>query len=100
MRTRRQRDFYRKNIGFGHRRLSILDISSSGHQPFSPKMVYVMTYNGEIYNFKRILSRVKSNGFDIKTTSDTEVLMKLFQLHGLKCSTASTGCLPLLFGIN
>jgi asparagine synthetase B (glutamine-hydrolysing) len=58
MRTRRQRDFYRKNIGFGHRRLSILDISSSGHQPFSPK-VYVMTYNGEIYNFKEFYPELK-----------------------------------------
>ncbi|MFV8353533.1 asparagine synthase (glutamine-hydrolyzing) [Flavobacterium sp. XS2P14] len=77
--------FIEKNIGFGHRRLSILDISSSGHQPFlSENGRYVMTYNGEIYNFKEFYPELKSNGFDIKTTSDTEVLMKLFQLHGLK----------------
>ncbi|MDI6046498.1 asparagine synthase (glutamine-hydrolyzing) [Flavobacterium yafengii] len=77
--------FIENNIGFGHRRLSILDISLAGHQPFlSEDGRYVLVYNGEIYNFKEFYSELKSNGFDIRTTSDTEVLMKLFQLHGLK----------------
>ena len=77
--------FIENNIGFGHRRLSILDVSLAGHQPFlSENGRYVMVYNGEIYNFKEFYPELKSNGFDIKTTSDTEVLMKLFQLHGLK----------------
>ncbi|MFV8360331.1 asparagine synthase (glutamine-hydrolyzing) [Flavobacterium sp. LS1P3] len=77
--------FIENNIGFGHRRLSILDISLAGHQPYlSEDGRYVLVYNGEIYNFKEFYPELKSNGFDIKTTSDTEVLMKLFQLHGLK----------------
>ena len=77
--------FIENNIGFGHRRLSILDVSLAGHQPFqSEDGRYVMVYNGEIYNFKEFYPELKSNGFDIRTTSDTEVLMKLFQLHGLK----------------
>ncbi len=77
--------FIENNIGFGHRRLSILDVSLAGHQPFlSENGRYVMVYNGEIYNFKEFYPELKSNGFDIRTTSDTEVLMKLFQLHGLK----------------
>ena len=77
--------FIENNIGFGHRRLSILDVSSAGHQPFlSENGRYVMVYNGEIYNFKEFYPELKSNGFDIRTSSDTEVLMKLFQLHGLK----------------
>lgn len=77
--------FIEKNIGFGHRRLSILDVSSAGHQPFlSDNGRYVMIYNGEIYNFKEFYPELKSNGYDIRTTSDTEVLIKLFQLHGLK----------------
>ncbi|MFV8270904.1 asparagine synthase (glutamine-hydrolyzing) [Flavobacterium sp. GT2N3] len=77
--------FIANNIGFGHRRLSILDISLAGHQPFlSEDGRYVLVYNGEIYNFREFYPELKSNGFDIKTTSDTEVLMKLFQLHGLK----------------
>ncbi|TDE45938.1 asparagine synthase (glutamine-hydrolyzing) [Flavobacterium rhamnosiphilum] len=77
--------FIENNIGFGHRRLSILDVSLAGHQPFlSEDGRYVLVYNGEIYNFKEFYPELKSNGFDIRTTSDTEVLMKLFQLHGLK----------------
>ncbi|SEG48984.1 asparagine synthase (glutamine-hydrolyzing) [Flavobacterium urumqiense] len=77
--------FIENNIGFGHRRLSILDVSIAGHQPFfSDDGRYVLVYNGEIYNFKEFYPELKSNGFDIKTNSDTEVLLKLFQLHGLK----------------
>jgi asparagine synthase (glutamine-hydrolysing) len=77
--------FIDKNIGLGHRRLSILDVSAAGHQPFlSDDERFIMVYNGEIYNFKDFYPELKSNGFDIKTTSDTEVLLKLFQLHGLK----------------
>ena len=77
--------FIENNIGLGHRRLSILDVSSAGHQPFlSDDGRYILVYNGEIYNFKEFYPELKSNGFDIRTTSDTEVLLKLFQLHGLK----------------
>ncbi|MES2805345.1 MAG: asparagine synthase (glutamine-hydrolyzing) [Bacteroidota bacterium] len=77
--------FIENNIGLGHRRLSILDVSLAGHQPFlSEDGRYVLVYNGEIYNFREFYPELKSNGFDIRTTSDTEVLMKLFQLHGLK----------------
>ena len=77
--------FIENNIGLGHRRLAILDISLAGHQPFlSDDGRYVMVYNGEIYNFKSFYNELQSNGFDIKTSSDTEVLLKLFQLHGLK----------------
>ena len=77
--------FIENTIGLGHRRLSILDVSLAGHQPFfSEDGRYVMVYNGEIYNYKEFYPELKSSGFDIKTTSDTEVLMKLFQLHGLK----------------
>ena len=77
--------FFENNIGLGHRRLSILDISAAGHQPFlSENGRYVMVYNGEIYNYKDFYPELKSNGFDIKTNSDTEVLLKLFELYGTK----------------
>ncbi len=77
--------FIDHNIGFGHRRLSVLDISSAGHQPFvSENGRYVMVYNGEIYNFKEFYPELKSHGFDIRTNSDTEVLLKMFELYGLK----------------
>jgi asparagine synthase (glutamine-hydrolysing) len=77
--------FIENNIGLGHRRLSILDVSGAGHQPFlSENGRYVMVYNGEIYNFKDFYPELRSNGFDIKTGSDTEVLLKLFELYGTK----------------
>lgn len=77
--------FVENNIGFGHRRLSILDLSTAGHQPFlSDDGRYVLVYNGEIYNFKEFYPELKCNGFEIRTNSDTEVLLKLFQLHGPK----------------
>ncbi len=77
--------FIENNIGLGHRRLSILDVSQAGHQPFlSDDGRYVMVYNGEIYNFKDFYPELRSNGFDIRTHSDTEVLLKLFQLQGSK----------------
>lgn len=72
-------------LGLGHRRLAILDITSAGHQPFmSEDGRFAMVFNGEIYNFKEFYPELKSKGFDIRTQSDTEVLMKLYQLHGLR----------------
>ena len=77
--------FIENNIGLGHRRLSILDVSVAGHQPFlSENGRYIMVYNGEIYNFKDFYPELKTNGFDIRTSSDTEVLLKLFELYGTK----------------
>ena len=74
-----------KNIGFGHTRLAILDVSTAGRQPFiSEDDRYVMVYNGEIYNYQEFYPELRSNGFTIRTNSDTEVLLKLFQLYGLK----------------
>ncbi len=70
-------------IGLGHRRLSILDVSAAGHQPFfSDDGRYVMVFNGEIYNFRDFYGELKSKGHEIRTGSDTEVLLKLFQLYG------------------
>lgn len=84
--------FIENNIGFGHRRLSILDVSSAGHQPFfSDDQRYVLVYNGEIYNFKEFYPELKSKGFDIRTSSDTEVLLKLYELYGLKMLSRLNG---------
>jgi asparagine synthase (glutamine-hydrolysing) len=84
--------FIENNIGFGHRRLSILDVSSAGHQPFfSDDQRHVLVYNGEIYNFKEFYPELKSKGFDIRTSSDTEVLLKLYKLYGLKMLSRLNG---------
>ena len=77
--------FIHDNIGLGHRRLSIIDTSASGHQPFiSENKRYILVFNGEIYNYKSFYSEIKAKGVTIKTGSDTEVLMLLFELYGMK----------------
>ena len=76
--------YINKNIGLGHRRLSILDTSTAGNQPFySENGRYVLVFNGEIYNYKSFYSELETKGIQLKTGTDTEVLIKLFELYGL-----------------
>ncbi len=71
------------NIGFVHRRLSILDLSERGHQPFHDTSGrYVITYNGEIYNFAEFRQELVTKGYSLHTTTDTEVLLSLFAEYG------------------
>lgn len=70
-------------LGLGHRRLSILDLSRAGHQPFlSDDGRYAMVFNGEIYNFREFHGELNAKGHKLRTGSDTEVLLKLFQIYG------------------
>jgi asparagine synthase (glutamine-hydrolysing) len=71
------------NVGLGHRRLSILDTSTAGHQPFStPDGRFTIVFNGEIYNFKEFYAELISKGFSFHSNSDTEVLLYLYQCYG------------------
>ncbi|WP_298734842.1 asparagine synthase (glutamine-hydrolyzing) [uncultured Chitinophaga sp.] len=63
------------NIGLGQRRLSILDLSSGGHQPMHFGQ-YTIIFNGEIYNFKEIKKDLEKMGYTFQSGSDTEVLLK------------------------
>ncbi|HWQ82783.1 MAG TPA: asparagine synthase-related protein [Ignavibacteria bacterium] len=82
------------NSGFGHRRLSIIDLSSAGHQPMSTEDGrYWITYNGEVYNYKMIREELgllkRSNGtetplFNFKSGSDTEVVLYAYAAWGEK----------------
>ena len=70
----------------GHRRLSIIDTSSAGHQPFfSDDGRYSLTYNGEIYNYKDLFEELEAKGERFRTKTDTEVLMKAFIVWGPSC---------------
>lgn len=76
--------FYETNtaqVGLGHRRLSILDLSSLGHQPMKFNDLEII-YNGEIYNFKEIRSELITLGFEFASDSDTEVIIKSFSCWG------------------
>ena len=80
------------NIGLGHRRLSILDTSSFGHQPmFSDDGKLVLVFNGEIYNYKELRSDLKRKGFVFQGESDTEVLLKLYLSEGKKMLSKLNG---------
>lgn len=68
-----------KGVALAHARLSILDTSSLGHQPMSCREGrVVLSYNGEIYNFKELRLELISQGYNFKSQSDTEVLLNLY----------------------
>lgn len=68
-------------ISFGHRRLSILDLSQNGAQPMSFDGLTIV-FNGEIYNFQEIKKELISLGYSFNSNSDTEVLLKSFHCWG------------------
>ena len=69
------------SVVLGHARLSIIDTSDAAHQPFAEETGrYVITFNGEIYNYKDLREELKSKGHSFNTNSDTEVLLKSFLL--------------------
>ncbi len=75
--------FSTPSLRLGHVRLKVLDLSSNADQPFSSSCGrYTIVFNGEIYNYKDI---VKKYNFQCTTTSDTEVLLKLYELKKEKC---------------
>lgn len=72
-------------IGFGHRRLSIIDLSKAGHQPMCNEdgMIWI-AYNGEIYNYQSIRSELIDKGHRFEGNSDTEVIVHLYEEDGLE----------------
>jgi asparagine synthase (glutamine-hydrolysing) len=71
-------------VVLGHRRLSILDLSSAGHQPMvSANGRYVVVFNGEIYNFQELRVDLEARGVGFRSHTDTEVLLELFALEGV-----------------
>src|SRR5690349_20664366 len=67
----------------GHRRLSIIDTSAGGHEPiFSHDNRYVLTFNGEIYNYRELREQLKGLGKRFRTDSDAEVLLEAFAHWG------------------
>jgi len=72
-------------IALGHRRLSIIDVSSSGDQPiFSEDGSMAIVFNGEIYNYREIRDELKEAGFKFRTKTDTEVLLYGYVKYGEK----------------
>lgn len=75
-------------IAFGHRRLSIIDLSPLGHQPMhSVHDRYTLIFNGEIYNFKALRAELEQLGHGFRGHSDTEVLLAAFEQWGPRAAT-------------
>lgn len=72
-------------VALGHRRLSIIDLSG-GRQPIeTADGAFSIIFNGEIYNYREISSRLKEKGYIFKTQSDTEVILNAYREYGVAC---------------
>jgi asparagine synthase (glutamine-hydrolysing) len=73
------------NVGLGHRRLSVIDLSPAGHQPMtSANHRYVLVYNGEVYNFKELRIELESKGYWFRSKTDSEVVLNALDAWGTK----------------
>lgn len=83
--------YFEKNFAFGHRRLSILDLSSDGHQPMHYLDKYSITYNGEVYNYLEIKNELQKDGYIFKSHTDTEVILASYDKWQEECVNKFNG---------
>lgn len=80
------------SLGFGTRRLAILDLSESGNQPMQIENgEYWITYNGEVYNYQEIRKELEGMGHNFRTQTDTEVVLKAYRQWGSACVNRFNG---------
>jgi asparagine synthase (glutamine-hydrolysing) len=90
--SRAGKDGAGRRVSFGHRRLAIIDTSSAGHQPMlSADGRFVVTFNGEIYNYRELRRRLEGLGHVFQTDTDTEVLLAAFAEWGAGCLSHLNG---------
>jgi len=78
--------YLRGPVGLGHLRLSIIDTSELGQQPMATSDGKLwITFNGEIYNFRELRTRLEQQGEVFRSNSDTEVLIRLYERNGVDC---------------
>ncbi|MDL2354085.1 MAG: asparagine synthase (glutamine-hydrolyzing) [Pseudomonadota bacterium] len=83
--------FFANNLALGHRRLAILDISSAGHQPMHYRDRYVITFNGEIYNYLELRAQLLQYGYEFTSKTDTEVILAAYDKWGSDCVNRFNG---------
>lgn len=72
-------------VGFGHRRLSIIDLTNAGSQPMHYLNRYTIIYNGEIYNYIEIKETLEKKGYTFTSNCDTEVILAAYACYGKEC---------------
>ncbi len=83
--------FVEKNIGLGHRRLSIIDLETGDQPMYSDDGQKVLVFNGEIYNYIELREELKKKGYHFQTNSDTEVVIKAYEEWGYECQNKFNG---------
>src|SRR5262252_9451421 len=80
----------------GHRRLSIIDLTSAAHQPMAtPDGRYVLIYNGELYNYRELRAELESAGWRFRSASDTEVVLYALAERGRAALSSFNGMFAL-----
>ena len=89
-----------RKIYLGHNRLSIIDLSKNANQPFVSKdKNFVITFNGEIYNYKEIKKELEDRNINFNSNSDTEVIIEAYKLWGIDSLNKLEACSHLQFMI-
>jgi asparagine synthase (glutamine-hydrolysing) len=83
--------YHNDKFAFGHRRLAILDLTSNGAQPMEYLNKYVITYNGEIYNYMEIRKELIEKGYTFNSNTDTEVIIAAYDYWGKECLNKFNG---------
>ena len=83
--------YYDKNVAMGHRRLSIIDLSADGHQPFELVDGYVLVFNGEIYNYLELKQELSDLGYVFRSKCDTEIIVQAYREWGEDCVSRFNG---------
>lgn len=83
--------YVKNNIGLGHRRLSIIDLTTGNQPMYSNDKSVVLAYNGEIYNYIELKEELIHLGYQFRTSSDTEVIIKAYEHWGIDCQNRFNG---------
>ncbi|HEY4799966.1 MAG TPA: asparagine synthase (glutamine-hydrolyzing) [Bacteroidia bacterium] len=83
--------FISNNIGLGHRRLSIIDLSTGSQPMFNEDKSIAVVLNGEIYNYIELREELKASGYRFHTASDTEVIIRAYEKWGIDCQQKFNG---------
>ncbi len=77
--------FVERNVGLGHRRLSIVDLSTGDQPMFNADRSHVIVYNGEVYNHSDLRDELTERGYQYRSTSDTETILHLYKEFDAEC---------------